>query len=256
MAGVQRKSDIPVARCAIRVTGLEAMRRAPLFLAKSKGGGNSVLVLKDAGLVYLANPKTATQSLRAILAPFAGATPEGTSHRHINAPIYARKWAGRVANDLGRAPQTFAVTREPLEHLDSWHRYRQRDAIRGHQNSTHGIGFADFIDAVLMDDPPPFARIGRQARFMGFLDDVPPVDFIFDYAQLELLIAFLNQRLSTTLKLPRRNVSPQSGAAVPDLPDAVMARLKLGLAAEFDLYARVACAGVLGTVLAPRSTRD
>mgnify|MGYP006204138775 CR=1 FL=1 len=55
-----------------------------------------MLVLKKARLVYLANPKTATQSLRAVLHPYAMATPDDTGHKHINAQIYGRKWARRI----------------------------------------------------------------------------------------------------------------------------------------------------------------
>lgn len=203
-----------------------------------------MLVLKQAGLVFLANPKTATQSLRAVLEPHAGATPRDTGAKHINATIYARKWADSITADLGTRPHTFAVMREPLEHLDSWHRYRQREAIRGHENSTHGIDFATFIDATLQDDPPAFARIGRQARFLGFLNDAPPVDYIFDYARLDLMMAFINSRLGTDLTLPRRNVSPPTDPSAP-LPDALTARLKSALAVEFDLYARLGITGVL-----------
>ena len=48
-----------------------------------------MLVLKKARLVFLANPKTATQSLRAMLAPHAKATPADTGDKHINASQFA-----------------------------------------------------------------------------------------------------------------------------------------------------------------------
>ena len=209
--------------------------------------GRGVLVLKEAGLVFLANPKTATQSLRAILAPHARATPKDTGDKHINATIYARKWAARVAQRIGTAPETFAVMREPLEHLGSWYRYRQRPALRGHENGTHDLSFADFIEALLMDEPPPFARIGRQARFLGFLNGGPPVNYIFDYARLDLMMLFLSERLSVELALPLRNVSPQIGQGALDLPDDLRAHLHKAHEAEFSLYDRVADHAVLET---------
>jgi hypothetical protein len=206
-----------------------------------------VLVLKKARLVFLANPKTATQSLRAMLAPHAKATPADTGDKHINAQIYARKWAKRIATRLGEVPETFAVMRQPLQHLNSWYRYRQRDALNGHENSTAGISFPDFIEAVLMDDPPPFARIGRQARFLGFMNDAPPVNYIFDYAQLDLLVMFLSERLETPLKLPVRNVSPEGSGAGIDLPEDLLSRLHEAQRPEFALYAKVTEMGVLET---------
>jgi hypothetical protein len=206
-----------------------------------------VLVLKKARLVFLANPKTATQALRAMLAPHAKATPSDTGDKHINAQIYARKWAKRIAARLGEVPDTFAVMRQPLQHLDSWYRYRQRDALKGHENSTAGISFPDFIEAILMDNPPPFARIGRQARFLGFMNDGPPVNYIFDYAQLDLLVMFLSERLETPLKLPIRNVSPEGNGSGLDLPEDLFARLHEAHRPEFALYAKVTELGVLET---------
>ena len=206
-----------------------------------------MLVLKEAGLVFLANPKTATQSLRAVLAPHARATPSDTGAKHINATIYARKWANRIALRTGAVPETFAVMREPLEHLGSWFRYRQRDALRNHENSTYGLSFTDFIEAVLMPDPPPFARIGRQARFLGFLNGGPPVNYIFDYARLDLMMLFLSERLDVTLTLPLRNVSPEAGEGALALPDDLLARLRQDQAAEFALYENVSDNGVLET---------
>ena len=206
-----------------------------------------MLVLKKARLVFLANPKTATQSLRAMLAPHAKATPADTGDKHINAQIYARKWAKRIAARLGEVPETFAVMRQPLQHLNSWYRYRQRDALKGHENSTAGISFPDFIEAVLMDNPPPFARIGRQARFLGFMNDAPPVNYIFDYAQLDLLVMFLSERLETPLKLPVRTVSPEGSGKGIDLPEDLLARLHEAQRPEFALYAKVTEMGVLET---------
>ncbi len=208
-----------------------------------------MLFLKAAGLVYLANPKTATQSIRAMLGPYAGATPEETKHKHVNAIAYGRKWAPKLTRMLGAPPQTVAVMREPLAHLGSWFRYRQRDDLVGHENSTRDIDFATFIQATLSDDPPPFARIGRQDRFLGFLDGGPPVNHIFDYDRLDLLMAFLSGQLGTTLSLPLRNVSPTADTAALTLPVDVEQALRTARAAEFALHARVAATGHLVTPL-------
>lgn len=205
-----------------------------------------MLVLNEAGLVYLANPKTATQALRAMLAPHAVAASFGTEARHMNAQTFDRRWRARVEDRLGRAVETVAVMREPRSHMESWFRYRQRDALIGHENSTHGQSFADFVRARLHRDPPPFAQIGRQDRFLGFLDGGPPVTHVFDYARLDLLVAFLSDRLGTALVLPRRNVSP-AGEGGLDLPKGLDERYRKAHATEFAIYEQVAEAGVLRT---------
>lgn len=206
-----------------------------------------MLVLEQAGLVYLANPKTATQSMRAMLAPFAQATPLATAGKHINAQTYARNWADRLARDLGRSLETVAVMRDPLEHLGSWFRYRQRDALRGHENSTHGLSFAAFVEARLSEDPPPFARIGRQDRFLGFLDGGPPVTHVFDYAARDQMIGFFSARLGAPLTLPHRNASPKGDPALLALPADLLARLHKAHATEFALYEQVKAKTVLHT---------
>ncbi|NEX45827.1 gamma-glutamyl kinase [Pseudotabrizicola algicola] len=210
-----------------------------------------MLVLKKAGLVYLANPKTATQSLRAMLAPYARATPKETGDKHINARIYERKWAVRITRKLGKRPETFAVMRAPMDHLGSWFRYRQRDALRGHENSTYGLTFAEFVEARLSDDPPPFASIGRQDRFLGFLDDGPPVTYLFDYADLGRLLHFLSDRLGARFDMPHRNVSPKTDPDILTLPDALLARLHKVHEAEFALYDRLHKDGMIFTPMAP-----
>ena len=209
-----------------------------------KGAG--VLVLKKAGLVYLANPKTATQALRAMLRPHAGATPGDTGSKHINAGAYQRRWRDKVTAIIGRPAETFAVMREPLAHLGSWYRYRQREALRGHENSTHGISFAEFIEARLLDDPPPFARIGRQDRFLGFLNpNDRPVTYVFDYDRLDLLVLFLAGRLKADLAMPTRNVSPIVDDEALVLPEPLLARLHAVHEGEFALYRQVRDLGVL-----------
>lgn len=206
-----------------------------------------MLVLPKARLVYLATPKTASQSIRAMLAPHAETPETARQFPHMNAATYGRRWAPFLADALGFAPETIAVMREPMEQMESWFRYRQRDALIGHPNSTLGVSFADFVEGRLADPQPPFAAVGRQDRFLGFLDGGPPVTHVFDYARLDLLVAFLQGRLDAPLSLEARNVSPTAKAGPPDLPPALLKRFHAAHAAEFALYARVSATGYLLT---------
>ena len=60
--------------------------------------------------------------------------------------------------------------------MGSWYRYRQRDQLKGHQNSTHGISFDAFLTAYMSEDRPHFARVGGQARFFKQRPDDQPLD--------------------------------------------------------------------------------
>ncbi|PLL11077.1 gamma-glutamyl kinase [Tabrizicola sp. TH137] len=206
-----------------------------------------MLVLPKARLVYLATPKTASQAIRAMLAAHSETPETARQFPHLNAATYARRWAPFLKETLGFAPETFAVMREPMEQMESWFRYRQREALIGHANSTHGMSFAEFVEARLSDPQPPFAAVGRQDRFLGFLDGGPPVTHVFDYARLDRMIAFLQGRLGTSLTLEARNVSAPAAAGAADLPPALVKRFRTAHAAEFALYARVAAKGHLIT---------
>ncbi len=202
-----------------------------------------MLILADHGLVYLANPKTATQAVRAMLGPFAMATPQAVRGKHIGVPGYLKNWQVRMQAAHGPL-ETFAVMRDPVERLGSWYRYRARDAIAGSENSTAGMTFQAFVAAVLQDDPPSFARVGRQDVFLAAQDGKSAVDRLFDYAQIGVMIAFLQDRLGCALRLGVRNVSPAATAALV-VSDGLMAQLRTARAEEFALYDAVRTAGVL-----------
>jgi hypothetical protein len=206
-----------------------------------------VLVLAKARLVYLATPKTASQAIRAMLAPYAETPETARQFPHMNATVYARRWAPFLTGELGRAPETFAVMREPLEQMESWFRYRQRDSLAGRPNSTQGLTFVEFVEARLSDPPPPYAALGRQDRFLGFLDGGPPVTHVFDYARLDLLLAFVQARLGADLVLRHKNVSSRDPDATPNLPPGLERRFRAAHAEEFALYDRVAATGHLIT---------
>lgn len=206
-----------------------------------------MLVLPKARLVYLATPKTASEAIRAMLAPHAETPETARQFPHMNAATYARRWAALLRAELGGAPETVAVMREPMEQMESWFRYRQRPALKGHPNSTLGISFPDFVEARLADPAPPFAAVGRQDRFLGFLDDGPPVTHVFDFARLDLLTDFLQARLGTPLVLEPRNVTIRDPDGTDPLPLDLLRRFRKAHAAEFALYDRVAAEGHLIT---------
>lgn len=205
-------------------------------------------VLENARLVYLANPKTATQSVRAMLDPYAGATPQQTRNKHINMRMYLGRWLVPLVGQLGFVPQTCAVMRAPMAHMKSWYLYRRRPALRGHENSTYGIDFAEFVAARLRDPQPPYAHVGRQDLFLGYHKGRPLVEYIFDYERLDLLVDFLSERLGVPLELPRRNLSDTGGELVDFyLPPELLARYEAHHADEIALYDQVKAAGVLHT---------
>ncbi len=136
----------------------------------------------------------------------------------------------------GEGFETVAVVREPVGWLSSWYRYRNREDIAGHRNSTRGISFDDFVLEYAKGKPAPFASVGSQAKFVGDGQGSVGVDHLFRYEEGERFMAFLAERLGPIGRdLPRLNVSPAMEVALSAEAEAVLRRK---CAAEFTVWER------------------
>lgn len=207
-----------------------------------------VLLLPKARLVYLANPKTATQSIRAVLRPFSlRDAPFGELHsRHMPYPAFNKNWRVRVEAAAGGSVETLAVVREPFARLESWFRYRHKNA-EGEPNSTRGIDFDSFaLQAATGDEAPDYAKVGDQARFTGWNGAKAGVTHLFDYARLDLLVTFLETRLGKRFDLPVQNVSlTREALAMGNLSSVAQATYRASRPDEFTLYDAVSRTGYL-----------
>ncbi len=167
-----------------------------------------MLVFWKEKLVFLAVPKTGTTAIEQVLAPradIAVMNPPELKH----APIYRynrffRPMFEKACNEDGM--ETVAVMREPISWLGSWYRFRQRDFMRGKQNSTHDISFDTFVDAYTQGDRPGFANVGSQFKFLEPRPNGTCVTHLFKYEEQSKLIAFFETRLGMQLALPQANV--------------------------------------------------
>lgn len=193
-----------------------------------------MLIFWKERLVFLANTKAGSTSLEAALESLAHvAIQRPPELKHLRASRYERHIAPLLARLSGERFTTLALMREPIDWLGSWYRYRTRDEIREAERSTAGIDFAEFCEAYLSPNPPAFAQVGSQARFLSGPDGAVLVDRVFRYEALDGLLHFLEDRLGCELTLPRMNVSPK---APTDLPDALRARLRERFAADYAIY--------------------
>lgn len=195
-----------------------------------------MLVFWNKKLVFLSVPKTGTTAIEAALAPVADmviANPPELKH----APVYRynrffRPMFERACNrdDM----ELMAVMREPVSWLASWYRYRRRDRMRGHRNSTHEVSFDEFVQEYMKGDKKaPFANVGSQAKFLEPRPNGVQVTHLFRYEDQPKMLAFLEARLDQKITLERRNSSPSMPL---DLPEATLAKLRRKCAAEFELY--------------------
>ncbi len=197
-----------------------------------------MLIFPEARLALLAVPKTGTQALETALAPHAAIRLTGPPRlTHLTVRQFRRRLLPLLAEAGIGDLRTVAVMREPIDWLGSWFRYRARPAIRGQPRSTEGLDFDTFIEGYLAAEPPEWARVGAQARFLSAEEGVPDIDILFPYEPGHAaLAAFLEARLGVRLDLPRTNVSPPRPLT---LSPGLEARLRRERAEDFALWEAV-----------------
>jgi hypothetical protein len=195
-----------------------------------------MLVFAKEHLIILAVPKTGTTALSAALAPRAAMVLRSPPKmKHTPLRRYHRFLRPFVEQSLDQTPQIMAIVREPVDWLGSWYRYRSRDALQGHENSTIGISFDDFVTEYCKGKPAPFAVLGSQSKFVRLNDGLIGVDHLFRYEAQDKIRMFLEDRLGATIDLPRKNVSPQMELT---LSPNVLARLHAKRPEEFETWER------------------
>lgn len=197
-----------------------------------------MLVFWKQKLVFLSVPKTGTTAYQEALAPLASMVildPPELKH----APLYRyNRFFRPMFEKACRTDdmETLAVMREPISWLGSWYRYRRRPFMQGRPNATFDVSFDDFVEGYMQGNPPGFANVGSQAKFLEPRPNGTAVTHLFRYEDQAGLIAFLEQRLDTTITLPRANVSPEMALT---LSPQVERKLRRKKAEEFDLYASI-----------------
>ena len=126
-----------------------------------------MLIFYKERLVLLSVPKTGTTAYEAALAGRADlviSNPPTLKH----APVYRynRFLRPMFKQVCGVELELMAVMRAPISWLGSWYRYRQRPFLAGKPNSTAGISFDAFVEGYLKGQPPAFANVGSQAKFL------------------------------------------------------------------------------------------
>ena len=194
-----------------------------------------MLIFTEKRIAILAVPKTGTTALEMALRPHADIVFQ-RNRNHMPAARFRNKVAPFLKDGFGIQAETIAVMREPEDQLRSWYKYRQSDRRAGHENSTAGMSFDQFIRDAISDNPPPHAGVGSQYSFLCDAKGRLLVHHLFAYEQMHIMIDFLQDRLGTKIELERRNVSPQVDAP---LSDEMRTKLTKARSAEVDLYAKL-----------------
>ncbi len=195
-----------------------------------------MLVFWKENIAILSVPKTGTTALLGALAPRASmVVRDPPVLKHMPCYRYRRFIKPFFVQAGGKEPELMAIVRNPIDWLGSWYRYRHRDDLVGHENSTRGLTFDEFVLEYAKGKPAPFAAVGSQARFLTVEDGRIGVEHLFRYEAPERISNFLTQRLGDLPDIKRLNVSPSMELT---LSPHVAQKLKDKRAAEFDVWER------------------
>jgi hypothetical protein len=199
-------------------------------------GGCAMLVFWDQRLAFLATPKTGSTAIESALEPLSALVVQRPPIlKHTSVQRFHRFMGPYLEVASGHSFSVAALMREPRDWLGSWYRYRQRDDVADPAKSTVDVSFDEFVNAYCSDNPPDFAAVGSQARFLKSRKD-RGVDHLFRYENIDGFVAFLEDRLGCEIVLPRLNVSP---AGTVDLTSRTAAKLESFAAEDFNLYRKI-----------------
>ena len=192
-----------------------------------------MLVFWKENLVLLSVPKTGTTAIQGALAPHAAMVLRDPPQlKHSPCYRYKRFLRPFFSQAGGQTPEVMAVVRHPIDWLGSWYRYRSRDELVGHPNSTRGVSFDDFVAEYCKGRPAPFANVGSQAKFLQVNGELG-VDYLFRYEAQDKIIAFLEDRLQRSINLKHLNVSPKQELT---LSSDLETKLRQKRPEEFDVW--------------------
>lgn len=193
-----------------------------------------MLVFWKEKLVFLSSTKTGSSAIHEMLGDIADVAMRHPPRlKHTTAPAFRKKYRPLFFPDQPENLMTVAVMREPIDWLGSWYRYRSRDGLADSDKSTRDVSFDEFVNAYLDDQRPAYADLGSQGRFLCGNGNTPKVDRIFDFARMDTLRRYFEERLGRSLTLRPVNVSPKRDL---ELSVDTETRLRTKLARDFALY--------------------
>ena len=189
-----------------------------------------MLIFSEQNLVLFSIPKTGSTAMESALKPWADIA--FYKHRkHTPVGRYQRKIAPFLREAYDLEPETMAVIRAPLEHLRSWYRYRA---------ASLEVGFDGFVQAIISDNPPPWARIGTQLKFLTDENGHLGITHLFAYEAQPVLRDFLQTRMESEINFKPQNISPNAPTrASPD----TLKKFETRYADEIALHAHVTASG-------------
>lgn len=170
-----------------------------------------MIIARDLSFLFVAVPKTGTSSVEALLETRADEELSGRWNKHV----LAMKLRDELSPAIWDGAYKFAFVREPYSWMQSWYRYRQRDALKNpahphHHRYTGAMSFDQFVAGFREGE-----LMLRQCDFLTSNTGELLVDYVGRYEHLAQDFSFVRERLGITqMELPLRNQSPGSDSGI------------------------------------------
>jgi hypothetical protein len=175
-----------------------------------------MLIAPKQGFVFLAMPRAGSTSIERTFQPYAQVVlqrlPDIKHTRYAQFQLFLQPFL--AAKGFPRdSYEVVCVSREPIDWLSSWWRYRSREELadpsrRNHRNYAGHVSFEQFARAYMKGDQQ-FARVGRPSAFVRPRRGHAKVDRVFRYDRLDLLVDFLCEKVGEDVEVEVRNASPE-----------------------------------------------
>lgn len=192
--------------------------------------------------VFLCMPKCASTSTERVLGKYAQLRSDGhPAFKHTTYRKYKKFLLPYIETKLKNAQEELEVLclfREPIDWLNSWYRYRSRSALLdpnspGHNNYAGNMTFYEFAEEYVSGSPRPFAKLGRQYKFICDKNGKPGDITVFPYEQYDKFISHMSSKIGENIKPRHANRSPKPGK---DYDLEKLKFLKEYLKDEYEFY--------------------
>lgn len=197
-----------------------------------------MMISTKKGFGFICVPKCASTTIEAVIRPHCNIRLSGNPRiKHITYSEVRESFFPLMTKNGLNMPYMFAVMRNPVSWVDSWHRYRSRDELKGRPAYCGHLSLEEFIVACCSENAPTFARIKNQARCVIDGEGAVAIDHVIRYETLAQDFPQLMARFGIEVhELPIKNPSPDRQENKIKISSEIIELMQTKFTKDFEIY--------------------